>query len=78
MLDPIHINIFDYVARRYNLVYDNIDDLKDRCEELRALPRNSPVLGAGVGYYPIDAAKEEGLRDLLRSLFYGRRRRPLS
>jgi flagellum-specific peptidoglycan hydrolase FlgJ len=74
LLEPIHINIFDYVAGRYEYVYDNIDDLIDRCEELKN-STDETINGARIGYYPVQAAKNEGFRDLLRSFFAGRRRR---
>jgi hypothetical protein len=74
LLEPIHINIFDYVAGRYEYVYDNIDDLIERCEELKN-STDDTVNGARIGYYPVQAAKNDGFRDLLRSFFGGRRRR---
>jgi hypothetical protein len=77
-LAEVHVNIFDYVDGilpvRRELIFDNVHDLIDRCDYLkkRREPQSS---GGGVGYYPIERAKgEEGLRDLLRSLFHGRRR----
>eukprot|EP01040_Poterioochromonas_malhamensis_P002692 gene2692-2866_t len=73
LLDPIHINIFDYVAKNFHLIFDNIDDLIARCEALKA-SADVREFGAGVGYYPLNQAKQEGFRNLLRSLFYGRRR----
>lgn len=74
LLNPIHINIFDYVVQKFHLIFDNIDDLISRCEALKA-SADGREFGAGVGYYPLNRAKQEGFKNLLRSLFYGRRRR---
>ncbi len=74
LLNPIHINIFDYVVKKFHLIFDNIDDLISRCEALKA-SADGREFGAGVGYYPLNRAKQEGFKNLLRSLFYGRRRR---
>eukprot|EP01031_Cornospumella_fuschlensis_P025237 gene25237-30479_t len=78
LLEDIYLNIFDYVDHAGHvpaeLVFNNIDDLIDRCEALRK-GRHPGSSGHKVGYYPADLAKEEGLKDLLRSLFFGRRRR---
>lgn len=77
-LADVHVNIFDYVdgilTTRPDLIFDNIDDLIKRCEYLKKGHERASS-GHKVGYYPIERAKEEGLRDLLRSLLQGRRRR---
>lgn len=76
-LAEIHVNIYDYVdgmfPSRNELIYYNIDDLRDRCEKLK-YHGESESSGNGVGYYSIKSAKQEGLKDLLRSFFHGRRR----
>lgn len=71
LLEDVHVNIFDYTELNGvlppHLIFTNIDDLIERCEALRG--------GGHAGYYPVALAKSQGMKDLLRSLFYGRRRR---
>lgn len=64
LLRSTYINLYDYVEGRYYMKKQTARDLLQRCKQLKR--------ERGYGFYSVENARTEGLKDLLRGLFGSR------